>query len=115
VSGTGWNLIPATIQTAIPSGYSTKTIKLKANAISTTGYFEGKLHQGYLTWGGNNTVGVTTPIGMAACSDLNANRLAYLNPNAIKLEYSDNNGSSFYTAESVIDNDTTLTEAKKTE
>lgn len=115
VSGTGWNLIPATQQQSIPSGYSTKTIKLKADAISTTGYFEGKLHQGHLTWGGNNTAGAATPIGMAACSDLNANRLAYLNPDAIILEYSDNAGQSFYTAESVITNDTTLTEAKKTE
>ena len=60
------------------------------------------IYQSGIDWGGNNIVGGITPIGAALSSEHSANRLAYLNPNALSFEYSDNGGTS-WTAMNVAD------------
>ena len=50
-----------------------------------------------IIWGGNNLNGSVSPVGAALSAEHSANRLAYLNPNALAFEYSDNGGSSWTT------------------
>ena len=51
--------------------------------------------EAYLSWGGKNTVGSVTPIGMTLSSEHSANRLAFINGNALKFEYSSDAGSTW--------------------
>lgn len=48
-----------------------------------------------LTWGGPNITGNVSPIGAALSSEHSANRIAYLNPAAIQIEYTTNGGSTW--------------------
>lgn len=45
-------------------------------------------YEEYLQWGGGNKVGEVSPIGMALSSEHSANRIAYVDPAAISIEYS---------------------------
>lgn len=49
----------------------------------------------YLEWGGPAKVGDVSPIGTAMSSEHNANRIAFINPTALKVEYSSNGGSTW--------------------
>lgn len=49
----------------------------------------------YLEWGGPAKVGDVSPIGMAISSEHNANRIAFINPDALKVEYSSDGGSTW--------------------
>ena len=51
--------------------------------------------ESYLTWGGKNLVGEVTPIGASLSSEHSANRLAFLNPAALTIEYSNDGGSTW--------------------
>lgn len=51
--------------------------------------------ESYLSWGGKNLVGSVSPIGAALSAEHSANRIAYLNPAAIKVEYSNDAGSTW--------------------
>ena len=51
--------------------------------------------EAYLSWGGTSTSGSVTPIGMTLSSEHSANRLAFINGNALKFEYSSNAGSTW--------------------
>ena len=51
--------------------------------------------EAYLSWGGTNTSGSVTPIGMTLSSEHSANRLAFINGNALKFEYSSDAGSTW--------------------
>ena len=51
--------------------------------------------EAYLSWGGTNTIGSVTPIGMTLSSEHSANRLAFINGNALKFEYSSDAGSTW--------------------
>lgn len=51
--------------------------------------------EAYLSWGGTNTSGSVTPIGMTLSSEHSANRLAFINGNALTFEYSSNAGSTW--------------------
>ena len=59
--------------------------------------------EAYLTWGGTNLSGAVSPIGAALSSEHSANRIAYLNPNALYIEYS-NDGGSTWTNANISDN-----------
>lgn len=48
-----------------------------------------------MDWGGRSIAGSISPVGASLSSEHSANRLAYLNPNALLFEYSDNAGSSW--------------------
>lgn len=49
----------------------------------------------YLEWGGPEKVGDVSPIGTAMSSEHNANRIAFINPAALKVEYSSDGGSTW--------------------
>lgn len=49
----------------------------------------------YLEWGGPSKVGDISPVGMAISSEHNANRIAFINPDALKFEYSSDGGSTW--------------------
>lgn len=81
-----------------------RTIGLGTGATGTATSFDGTgnitipvtdVKESYLSWGGKNSVGSVTPIGAALSSEHSANRLAYLNPAAIKVEYSNDAGSTW--------------------
>lgn len=55
-----------------------------------------------LQWGGEAKKNSVSPMGAALSAEHSANRLAYLNPNALAFEYSDDGGSS-WTAMDVTD------------
>ena len=56
---------------------------------------KGEIPQGYLGWGGKNWVASVSPIGCALSSEHSANRLAFINPNAIKIESSTDGGATW--------------------
>ena len=51
--------------------------------------------EAYLSWGGTSTSGSVTPIGMTLSSEHSANRLAFINGNALTFEYSSDAGSTW--------------------
>ena len=51
--------------------------------------------EAYLTWGGQNHIGSYGPIDAAMIDVLGANRLAFLKPDGLTVEYSTNGGSSW--------------------
>jgi hypothetical protein len=48
-----------------------------------------------LKWGGRNISNGISPIGAAMSAEHSANRLAFINPNALQFEISTNNGTSW--------------------
>ena len=81
-----------------------RTIGLGTGATGTATSFNGTgnitipvtdVKESYLSWGGKNLVGSVSPIGASLSSEHSANRLAYLNPAAIKVEYSNDAGSTW--------------------
>lgn len=51
--------------------------------------------EAFLSWGGQSVSGAVTPIGAALSSEHSANRLAFLNPAALSMEYSNDGGSTW--------------------
>ena len=81
-----------------------RTIALGTGATGTATSFDGTsnitipvtdVKESYLSWGGKNLVGSVSPIGASLSSEHSANRLAYLNPAAVKVEYSNDAGSTW--------------------
>ena len=72
-------------------GSSTMPVYIKSGAPTAITSFP----EAYLSWGGTNTSGSVTPIGMTLSSEHSANRLAFINGNALKFEYSSNAGSTW--------------------
>lgn len=102
------------------SGTATKlatarSIALGTGATGTATKFDGSANitipvtsvkESYLDWGGKNISGSVSPVGASLSSEHSANRLAYLNPNALSFEYSDNGGSTWSTLS--VSNDTKI-------
>lgn len=81
-----------------------RTISLGTGATGTATSFDGTgnitipvtdVKESYLSWGGKNLVGSVSPIGASLSSEHSANRIAYLNPAAIAVEYSNDAGSTW--------------------
>ena len=72
-------------------GSTTMPVYIKSGAPTAITSFP----EAYLSWGGTNTAGSVTPIGMTLSSEHSANRLAFINGNALKFEYSSNAGSTW--------------------
>ena len=81
-----------------------KTIALGTGVAGTATSFDGSnnitipvtsVKEAYLDWGGRSISEGVTPIGAALSSEHSANRLAYLTPNAIAVEYSNDAGSTW--------------------
>ena len=96
-SCTGNSATATKLQTARKIGLST-------GATGTATNFDGTgditipvtdVKESYLSWGGKNLVGSVSPIGAALSTEHSANRIAYLNPAAIKVEYSNDAGSTW--------------------
>ena len=76
--------------TANQSGNATAniTVPTKFSDLTTRG-------EEYLEWGGPAKLGNVSPIGMAISSEHSANRIACINPAALKVEYSSDGGSTW--------------------
>ena len=72
-------------------GSTTMPVYIKSGAPTAVTSFP----EAYLSWGGTNTSGSVTPIGMALSSEHSANRLAFINGNALTFEYSSDAGSTW--------------------
>ncbi len=92
-----------------------RSIALGTGATGTATNFDGSsnitipvtsVKESYLDWGGKSISGGVSPIGASLSSEHSANRLAYLNPNALSFEYSDNGGSTWSTLS--VSNDTKI-------
>ena len=81
-----------------------RNISLGTAVTSTATAFDGSknieipvtgVKESYLDWGGRALTGNVTPIGMALSDEHSGNKLAFINGNAITVEYSTNGGSSY--------------------
>lgn len=94
-TGTKLFLVGATSQTS--SGVTTYS---NSNVyVGTDNKLYGNTLESYLTWdtrnSGKSLTADVTPVGVAICNELRANRFAYMSNAAIKVEYSTNGGSSW--------------------
>ena len=88
------NAATATTATKIGTstiGSTTMPVYIKSGAPTAITSFP----EAYLSWGGTNTAGSVTPIGMTLSSEHSANRLAFINGNALTFEYSSDAGSTW--------------------
>lgn len=94
----------ATSATTATKLKSNRTIALGTGVIGTATAFDGssnitipvtEVKEGYLSWGGQHITGKTSPLGMAISNEHNANRMAYINGDAITMEYSSDAGSTW--------------------
>lgn len=65
-------------------------VALTKDAINAAGFNES-----YLDWGGKSVSGGLTPMGSALSNEHSANRLAYINGNALTIEYSTDAGATW--------------------
>ena len=70
---------------------------IKLHKVSKTGNFSDLNNRGeaFLSWGGQNFVGSYGPIDAAMIPDLGANRLAFMKPAGISVEYSRDSGTTW--------------------
>ena len=93
---TVWTDKATTATTATKIGSSTvgsTTMPVYINSGTPTAI--SSFPEAYLSWGGTNTSGSVTPIGMTLSSEHSANRLAFINGNALTFEYSSDAGSTW--------------------
>lgn len=83
-----------------------RTIGLGTGATGTATSFDGSANitipvtsvkEAYLDWGGKNFCGSYGPIDAAMVPELGANRLAFMSPSAVVIEYSRDSGSTWST------------------
>ena len=94
ISGNAATATNATTATKIGTstiGSSTMPVYIKSGAPTAITSFP----EAYLSWGGTNTSGSVTPIGMTLSSEHSANRLAFINGNSLTFEYSSDAGSTW--------------------
>ena len=70
---------------------------ISLHKVSKTGKFSDLSNRGeaFLSWGGQNFVGSYGPIDSAMIPDLGANRLAFMSPAGISIEYSRDSGTTW--------------------
>lgn len=92
-------LVGTTTQSANATAYSHDTAYVGTDghlySNSSKVFSQTYAPEAYLTWGGNAISGGVGPIGAALSSEHSANRLAFLNPNALSLEYSTDAGATW--------------------
>lgn len=81
-----------------------RTISLGTAVTSTATSFSGEsnitipvnsIKESYLTWGGKNINSDLSPVGMSISAEHSANRLAFINGDALTFEYSSDGGSTW--------------------
>ena len=65
------------------------------NKYATKSSLSNNDKEAYLSWGGKNIAGAVGPIDYAAVSEFSANRLAFMNPAGINVEYSRDGGTTW--------------------
>lgn len=81
----------------VSSGAATFNVPTKTSHLTNDSGFitNSTLYESRLNWGNINLTGNVTPVGMSLSAEHSANRIAYLNPNAIQIEYTTNGGSTW--------------------
>lgn len=83
---------------------TSRSISLGDAVTSTATYFDGSANitipvnsvkEAYLTWGGKSTSGGIGPLAASLSSEHSANRLAYINPDALFFERSSDGGNTW--------------------
>ena len=102
LSENGLTTLISNIKTYIKEKIPTKTSQLTndSNYIDT-------VYDNDIKWSGSSIAGDVSPIGMALSNELSANRFAFINPNAIAIEYSTDGGLTW------IDDSSTSNELKQ--
>lgn len=81
-----------------------RTIGITEGAIGTGTSFDGtkniaipitSMKEAYLDWGGKNLSGTVSLIDAAMCEEMSANRLSFMSPDGITVEYSTDGGSTW--------------------
>lgn len=92
-------LVGATSQATNPVTYSHDTAYVGTDGCVYSGgaktFSTSYAPEAYLQWGGRSISGDVGPISAALSSEHSANRLAFLNPDALALEYSNDGGSTW--------------------
>lgn len=81
----------------VSSGAATFNVPTKTSHLTNDSGFltNSTLYEGRLNWGNINLAGNVTPVGMSLSAEHSANRIAYLNPAAITIEYTTDGGSNW--------------------
>ena len=94
---------------------SAEKLTTSAGNASTPVYFSGgvpvactALKEAYLTWGGKSLSGAISPVSAAMSAEHSANRLAFLNPDALTIEYSMDGGTTWQSSDSWLDSEKVL-------
>ena len=108
LSGTTFNhsnsVTAGTAGTSSATSSSNRTIAIPYVTYDAQGHITGSgththtldsFPEAYLAWGGRNITGDITPVGTSISMEHSANRIAYLNPAAIQIEYTTNGGSTW--------------------
>ena len=75
------------IKSYVKEKMPTKTSQLT----NDSGYID-TVYANNIQWGGNSTTGDASPFGMVLVDELKANRFAFINPDAVAIEYSTDSG-----------------------
>ena len=108
LSGTTFNhsnsITAGTAGTSSATSSTNRTISIPYVTYDAQGHITGSgththtldsFPEAYLAWGGKNITSDITPVGMSISMEHSANRIAYLNPAAIQIEYTTNGGTSW--------------------
>ena len=74
---------------------SSGNVSVNDNSHYHSAYSISSVHDMKLEWGGSALSGKMSPSGVAISAEHSANRIAYLNPAAINIEYSNDGGSTW--------------------
>ncbi len=90
LSEDGLKTLISNIKAYVKEKMPTKTSQLTndSNYITT-------VYANNIKWGGSSISGDVSPIGMALADELRANRFAFINPNAVTVEYSRDSGATW--------------------
>lgn len=93
--GTSRNITIGNTKKAVNGGGDVSWSLSEIGASATNHTHSTMNKEAYLEWGGKNFAGSYGPIDAAMIPDLGANRLAFLNKNGVKVEYSNDSGKTW--------------------
>nr|DAJ69797.1 MAG TPA: hyaluronidase [Caudoviricetes sp.] len=93
--GTSRNITIGNAKKAVNGGGDISWSLAEIGASATNHTHSTMNKEAYLEWGGKNFAGSYGPIDAAMIPDLGANRLAFLNKNGVKVEYSNDSGKTW--------------------
>lgn len=93
--GTSRNITIGNTKKAVNGGGDISWSLAEIGASATNHTHSTMNKEAYLEWGGKNFAGSYGPIDAAMIPDLGANRLAFLNKNGVKVEYSNDSGKTW--------------------